>query len=53
MSGQDNGFGLLMGKLQAALAADAHRNESVVKVLSNCGEKRRQSKENRRKVREV
>lgn len=31
LSGQDDGFGLLMGKLQAALAGNAYENENVVK----------------------
>eukprot|EP00981_Chlorochromonas_danica_P010919 scaffold3535_cov162-Ochromonas_danica.AAC.5 len=53
LSGQDDGFGLLMGKLQAALAGNAYENENVVKKLSNCGERRRQSKEFRRKLREA
>jgi hypothetical protein len=30
---QDQGFGLLMGKLQAALDADAFNNDSVVKYV--------------------
>lgn len=31
LAGEDEGFGLLMSKLEAALAADAHENENVVK----------------------
>lgn len=30
---QDQGFGLLMGKLQAALDADAFTNDAVVKYV--------------------
>ena len=42
-----------MSKLEAALAADAFDNAAVVKSLSSCSNKRRISKDLRRKKREV
>eukprot|EP01037_Dinobryon_pediforme_P018667 gene18667-18965_t len=52
VTGQDSGFGRLMSKLEAALAADAFDNAAVVKSLSSCSNKRRISKDLRRKKRE-
>ena len=36
LSGEDTGFGQLMTKLEAALAADAFENEAVIKKPSAC-----------------
>eukprot|EP01038_Epipyxis_sp_PR26KG_P013685 gene13685-18361_t len=52
MSGQDTGFGQLMGKLEAALAANAYDNDAVVKILSTSSSKRKASKDFRKKQRE-
>ena len=40
--GTDGGFGLLMGKLEAALAVDAFDNDAVVKQQSKLSLNRRQ-----------
>ena len=40
IDGNDQGFGLLMPKLEQALAADAYENENVKKIYSNIGQKR-------------
>lgn len=53
LTGQDQGFGQLMNKLEAALSADAFYNDNVVKQMSSCSTKRRQSKEQRKQLREV
>eukprot|EP01034_Spumella_vulgaris_P026253 gene26253-32800_t len=53
MSGEDRaGFGGLMTKLRAALAADSFENVNVVKVSSACASKRKASKEYRKKQRQ-
>lgn len=52
VSGQDSGFGSLMGRLEAALSVDAFDNESVVKKCSNSSIRRKESKIRRAKRRE-
>jgi hypothetical protein len=44
---QDEGFGRLTAKLEAALATTAFQDDSVVKQFSNCSQRRRNAKERR------
>ena len=52
LSGRDQGFCLLMAKLERALAAAAHTDAEVVKQASQCCLKRKQKREKRIKLRE-
>jgi len=53
LSGKDDGFGILMAKLERELASDAHINTKVVKNASQCCLKRKQKREKRIKLREM
>jgi hypothetical protein len=50
LSGKDMGFGQLIVKLTAALAADAMDNESVMKISSKSARKRRERKMKREDI---
>eukprot|EP01031_Cornospumella_fuschlensis_P024939 gene24939-30132_t len=52
VEGLGGGFASLIGRLQQALSADAYQNDSVVKRLGSCGQKRRDSKVKRRELKE-
>lgn len=50
ISGNDQGFGKLKSKLEAALASDAFDNDAVVKVISKACSRRRESFLKRREL---